>query len=195
MDYLGNFGPELSFGARLRKSIDGNGGLAIVKFTHSGAQGPDWFPRGSPETQRNLYPKFIAFLRDAVQYLTREGYDCTMEGVIWHTGENDTYFGPYRQKHGAWMKYLIAQVRLDLKQPTLPWFISGQHPQAIWKNIDAMNTSLKTMAQSEKQVFLIPTAQLPDARLHFGTQGTLRLGEEMAEAYLQANRSRGRTRD
>jgi hypothetical protein len=46
VDYLGSFGPELSLGARLRKSIDGKDGLAIVKFTHSGAQGPDWFPRG-----------------------------------------------------------------------------------------------------------------------------------------------------
>ena len=53
VDYLGTFGPELSFGARLRKSLDEKDGLAIVKFTHSGAQGPDWWPRGSPETHRS----------------------------------------------------------------------------------------------------------------------------------------------
>jgi hypothetical protein len=188
VDYLGNFGPELSLGARLRKSIDGKEGLAIVKFTHSGAQGPDWFPRGSPETLRNLYPKFIAFIREALQDLSRQGYDCTVEGVFWHTGENDTYFGPYRQKYGAWMKDLIAQVRLDFKQPALPWFISEQHPRAIWKNTDAMNASLRTMVQSEQQVFLIPAAHLPHARLHFGTQGTLLLGEEMAQAYLKTRR-------
>jgi hypothetical protein len=109
-------------------------------------------------------------------------------GVFWHTGENDTYFGPYHQKYSAWMKELIAQVRLDLQQPALPWFISEQHPRAIWKNIEAMNVALRTMAQSEQQVFLIPTQQLPHARLHFGTQGTLLLGEEMAQAYLKTRR-------
>jgi hypothetical protein len=185
VDYLGTFGPELSFGARLRKSLDGKDGLALVKFTHSGAQGPDWFPRGSPETHRNLYPKFIAFIREAIHDLARQGYDCTLEGVFWHPGENDTYFEPYQQKYAAWMKDLITQVRLDFKAPALAWFISEQHPRAIWRNMDAMNAALNTMAQSEQQVFLIKTAHLPHARLHFGTQGTLLLGEELAQAYLK----------
>jgi hypothetical protein len=44
------------------------------------------------------------------------------------------------------------------------------------------------MVQSEQQVFLIPAAHLPHARLHFGTQGTLLLGEEMAQAYLKTRR-------
>lgn len=185
VDYLGTFGPELSFGARLRKSVDSKEGLAVVKFTHSGAQGPDWFPHGSTESRRDLYPKFIAFIQEAIQDLARQGYDCTVEGVFWHTGENDTYFGSYQQKYASWMKDLIGQVRLDLKQPGLPWFISEQHPRAIWRNMEAVNTALNTMAQAEQQVFLIKTSHLPHARLHFGTHGTLALGEEMAQAYLK----------
>ena len=185
VDYLGTFGPELSFGARLRKALDGKEGLAIIKFTHSGAQGPDWFPRGSPEIHRNLYPKFISFIRDAMQDLTRQGYDCSLAGVFWHPGENDTYFGPYQQKYAAWMKDLITQVRRDLQQPALPWFISEQHPRAIWRNMEALNAALNMMAQSEQRVFLIKTAHLPHGRLHFGTQGTLLLGEELAQAYLR----------
>ena len=185
VDYLGNFGPELSFGARLRKSLAATEGVSIVKFTHSGAQGPDWLPQGSPEARRNLYPKFTAFIRDAIEDLTRLGYDCTLEGIFWHTGENDTYFGPYRSKNAAWMQKLITQTRLDFKQPALPWFISEQHPAAIWKNIDAINTALNDMAQSEKEVVVVKTAHLPHERLHFGTKGTLLLGEEFADAYLK----------
>lgn len=188
VEYLGNFGPELSFGLQLRKAIDAKEGVAIVKFTHSGAQGPDWFPRGSPEAHRNLYPKFIAFLRAALQDLARQGCESQLEGVFWSTGENDTYFGPYRQKYAVWMKDLIARVRLDLQRPTLPWFITEQHPKAIWRNMDAINASLKTMAQAEQQVFVIPTANLPHARAHFGTQGTLQLGDEMAKAWRVTSR-------
>jgi hypothetical protein len=44
------------------------------------------------------------------------------------------------------------------------WFISEQHPKAI-------------DAQSERKVFVIPTAQLPHERLHFGTRRALPLGE------------------
>ncbi|WP_395142270.1 sialate O-acetylesterase, partial [Armatimonas sp.] len=92
---LGNFGPELSFGAQLRKTIPASEGVALLKFTHSGAQGPDWLPQGSPESRRNLYPKFLAFLRDAAADLTRQGYEPIWEGIFWHPGENDTYFTSY----------------------------------------------------------------------------------------------------
>jgi hypothetical protein len=185
VDFLGNFGPELSFGARLRQSLGAKTGIAIVKFTHSGAQSPDWFPQGSPEAHRNLYPKFIAFIRDALSDLKQRGYDCTLEGVFWHAGENDTYFAPYRQNYATWMRQLIAQLRTDLGQPSLPWFISEQHPDAIWKNSEAINIALRNMAQGETAVTIVKTAQLPHARVHFGTKGTLLLGEEFANAYLQ----------
>lgn len=62
---LPSFGPELSFGARIRKAVDAKEGLAIIKFTHRVAQGPDWIPNGSPEAHRNLYPKLLAFIRAA----------------------------------------------------------------------------------------------------------------------------------
>ncbi len=188
VDFLGNFGPELSFGAQLRKSVDAKDGIAIVKFTHSGAQGPDWFPRGSPEAHRNLYPRFIAFLRGAIQDLARQGCESQLEGVFWSPGENDTYFGPYRQKYALWMKDLMTQIRLDLQQPALPWFIAEQHPKAIWRNVDAMNASLRTMAESESNVVLVPTATLSHGRVHFGTQGTVELGQAMADAWAKARR-------
>jgi Carbohydrate esterase, sialic acid-specific acetylesterase len=185
LDYLGSFGPELSLGARLRQSIDANEGLAIVKFTHSGAQGPDWLPQGSPEAHRNLYPKFIAFIRKAQDDLNRRGLECHLEAVFWHVGENDTYFGPYRQNQARWLQQLIEQVRLDLKQPDLPWFISEQHQQAPWGNIDAVNASLHELAKSVPQVTIVKTSQLPHAKHHFGTRGTLALGQELAEEFLR----------
>lgn len=183
--FLGNFGPELSFGARLRKTVSVKEGIALVKFTHSGAQSPDWRPGGTVETHRNLYSRFIGFIRDASEDLARQGYECTLEGVFWHTGENDTYFDPYARNYATWMRELIAQSRIDLHQPDLPWFISEQHPAAIWKHMSEVNSSLQSLARSDKAIIVIPTADLPHERLHFGTSGTLRLGERLAQAYLE----------
>ena len=87
VDELGNFGPELSFGAHLRGILPSEDTFAIVKFTHSGAQGPDWSPDGSPEKHRNLYPAFAAFIRAAMDDLTGKGHECTLEGIFWHPGE------------------------------------------------------------------------------------------------------------
>lgn len=84
------------------------------------------------------------------------------------------------------MKELITHARIDLKAPALPFFISEQHPNAIWKTMADVNKALTAMAKSEQNIFLIPTASLPHARLHFGTRGTLLLGEEFAWAYLKS---------
>jgi hypothetical protein len=183
--FLGNFGPELSCGARLRKSIPIDDGIAIVKFTHSGAQMPDWNPEGSPESHRDLYPRFIAMVREAQNDLIRQGYECSMEGIFWHTGENDTYYGPYARNYSMWLKQLIDQTRLDLKLPDLPWFITEQHKDAPWRNMDMVNAGLNELAVSDSTITMIKTSHLPHAPHHFGTKGTLLLGEEMAEAYLR----------
>lgn len=185
VDFLGNFGPELSFGAKIRKSLDAKDGVAILKFTHSGAQSPDWFPKGSPEAHRDMYPKFIAFIRAAQEDLNRQGFECSLEGIFWHVGENDTYFGPYSQNYAKWMKELIEQVRLDLKEPELKWFISEQHRDAPWRNMASVNAGLNELARSDPRIAIIKTAHLPHARHHFGTKGTLLLGEEMANSYLK----------
>ena len=185
VDFLGNFGPELSFGARLRKSIDVEDGVAVVKFTHSGAQGSDWFPNGSPESHRNLYPKLISFIRSAQDDLKQQGFECSLEGIFWHAGENDTYFGPYSQNIAKWLKQLIDQTRTDLKQPDLPWFISLQHKNAPWGNIEVVNAALNELGLTDPRITIIKTSELPHARLHFGTRGTLMLGDEMADVYLK----------
>jgi hypothetical protein len=184
LDHLGNFGPELSLGARLRKSIDAGQGVAIVKFTHSGAQGPDWFPGGSAESHRDLYSKFISFIRAAQDDLRRQGFDSSLEGIFWHTGENDTDFAPYAQNNAQWLKRLIEQTRSDFDQPDLAWFVSEQHKSAPWRNIDSVNAGINELARTDRNLTIIRTSELPHGRVHFGTEGTLMLGEAMADAYL-----------
>ncbi len=83
------------------------------------------------------------------------------------------------------MKQLIDQVRIDLKQPDLAWFISQQHKDAPWRNIEPVNTALNELARTVPRITIIKTSELPHARLHFGTKGTLLLGESMADAYLK----------
>ena len=83
------------------------------------------------------------------------------------------------------MKQLIDQTRADLKQPDLAWFISEQHKNAPWRNIEPVNAALNELARTETRITIIKTSELPHARLHFGTKGTLLLGAEMANAYLK----------
>ena len=181
----GSFGPELSLGARLRKEVDPAVGVAVVKFTHSGAQGPDWRPAGSPESHRDLYARFRDFVRDARADLENRGHPCEIAGVFWHLGENDTYFGPYAQNLGAWLQELSEATRRDWETPMLRWFVSEQHPQSPWVQVAKVNAALGQLAEKDPRMVVVPTADLPHGRRHFGTEGTLLLGDRYAEQYLK----------
>lgn len=187
VDELGNFGPELSFGAKLRSQLPKEDGIAIVKFTHSGAQGPDWAPQGNEPEHRQLHQKLLSFVRATVKDLQDRGYSAKVEGVFWHTGENDTYFGPYAQNNAKWNQQWIQQLRLDLEDPSIAFFVSEQHPSSPWVNIDKVNTGLRDMATGLPNVFIISTEGLSHGRRHFGTLGTVQLGNAMADAYLRSN--------
>jgi hypothetical protein len=169
----------------LRARLPKEEGIAIVKFTHSGAQGPDWAPQGNEPSHRQLYQKLLAFLRAAENDLKERGYVAKVEGVFWHTGENDTYFGPYAQNNATWTQQWIDRLRSDLGDPSIACFITEQHKNSPWVNIDNVNTGLREMASGVPRVTILSTEGLSHGRKHFGTLGTIQLGDAMAEAYLR----------
>lgn len=180
--FLGGFGPELSFGATVRAATPPDVGVAIVKFTHSGAQGPDWSPAGSAEARRDLYRRFVGFVRDARDDLVRRGFDVRMEGIAWTSGENDAFFGPYARDHAGAMRRLVEATRTDLDEPDLPWVIAAHHDGAPWGNAAAVNEGLASLAETLPGVVVLPTSGIPYLRCQYGTAGTLRLGESIARA-------------
>ena len=63
--------------------------------------------------------------------------------------------------------------------------MSEQHPKAPWRNMDKVNAAWHELARTDSHLTIVKTAELPHAKLHFGTKGTLLLGEALADAYLK----------
>ena len=181
--FLGGFGPELSFGASIRRATPPEVAVAIVKFTHSGAQLPDWSPEGSEEPHRDLYRRFVGFVRDARDDLVRRGCDVRMEGIVWTLGENDSFFGPYVTRHPEAMQRLVEATRADLGEPEMPWVIAAHHGRAPWGHVAAVNDGMAGMARTVPGITVVETSALPYLRAWYGTAGTLGLGESLAEAF------------
>lgn len=181
--YLGSFGPELTFGAGVRAVTPPEEGVAIVKFTDSGAQGPDWAAEGSAEPHRDLYRRWVGFVGEARDDLLRRGYDVRIDGIVWTTGENDTFFPPYARDNAARMKRLIERTRADLGDPRLRWVIAAQHRGAPWGHVAEVNGDLAELAAGDPDTTVVDPSRLPFLRAHFGAEGTLLLGEALADAF------------
>ena len=178
---LGNFGPELSLGRNLRKALGGP--LAILKISDSAALMSDWDPTGE-DANRPIYANALAFVREALADLDQRGIKHTLEAVVWMHGENETYFDPFRRAYAERLGRLIASLRADLGQAELPWLLVEHSERAPWgeERIREMNEALRVLATEVPGVATIATSDLPHGRIHFETEGTLKLGARLAAA-------------
>ena len=184
--YLGNFGPELSFGRAVKRTLKAGQTLAIYKHTHSGAQSIDWLPEGTDIPHRDLYKGFIEGIKTARRDLKAAGYDSELAGVFWHCGENDRALHQQAKTYAANLKKLIDGTRTDLRMPTLKWYITEQpvigSELAGQRAFLPVDKDLEALAQSDGNIRFIKTSHLPHRSVVFGTEGILALGEEMAKA-------------
>ena len=184
--FYDTFGPELSFGSAVQKRLSGN--LAIAKFTHSGTQIIDWTPEGSVAASRNIYPRFIAFIKQSIRQLQDKGHRVELAGICYHVGENDMSFVPHRRNAAKWLKSTIQQSRQDLKMPALKWFVSQQAPTDD-KRVNAVDVvaAVQAMAAADANVIHIKTLDLPpqDKKLVLDAAGVVALGEAIAQGYLR----------
>jgi len=182
----GTFGPELSFTNTLQQSLSSN--IAILKFTHSGSQINDWTPEGTQAKERNLYSKFIEFIRSAIRDLEGKGHTVELAGVFYHLGENDMAFYPYRKDAAKWLQSTISQSRKDLSRPMLKWYISQQPPpdQKGLNRID-ITANISAMSVMDPSLIALKAFDLPpqEEKLVLNTAGILKLGELLAHGYLE----------
>jgi hypothetical protein len=183
--YYDTFGPELSFGRAVQAKVSGN--IAIAKFTHSGTQIIDWTPEGSKARTRNIYPAFVAFVKESIKELTDRGQRVELVGIFYHLGENDMSFGPYRRDAPKRLQALVSQSRQDLEMPGLKWFVSQQPPTDDKRvnNID-VTAELEKVVAADDHLIHVKAFDLPEQekKLVITTEGIVELGEVIARGYL-----------
>jgi len=183
--YYDTFGPELGFAARLKRKL--KGGIAIAKFTHSGSQIIDWTPAGSEAESRNLYDKFIAFVRESVGDLEAKGHEVELAGIFYHLGENDMSWTPFRKGAAERLRSFVTKSREDLGRPDLRWFVSQQEPTDDERvNEFDIVAAVAAVAAADPQLRHVKAFGLPgrEQKLVISTPGIVALGELLAERYL-----------
>lgn len=184
--YYETFGPELSFGRSLQRTLKEP--IAIAKFTHSGSQIIDWTPEGSEAETRNLYPDFIAFIKESIDALRSAGNRVELAGIFYHVGENDMSFYPYREQAALRVQALVRESRSDLEAPDLYWYISQQPPtDHEGVNQSDVTARLREVAAKDEHIIHMEAFDLPkqSKQLVLDTAAIVELGEILAKAYLE----------
>ena len=136
---------------------------------------------------RHIYPKFVGFIREAIMELEARGNKVELGGIFYHLGENDMSFHPYRRQAAERLKTIIAKSREDLGQPDLKWYVSQQPPTDDKRvnNVDVV-ADVSALAAADSNIIHVKVFELPpqEKKIVITTEGIVRIGEQIAEAYL-----------
>ena len=138
---------------------------------------------------RNLYPAWIDFIQTAISDLEKRGHGVEIAAILYHVGENDMSFGPFRKSAPKHLRNLVESTRKDLGLPDLRWIVSQQTPTQDERvsEIDVV-ADIAEIAEDDRYMMHVTHLELPpqEKQLVINTAGIIRLGEVLAEAFQES---------
>lgn len=180
------FGPELSFGARLQELYPADE-ICVVKLgITSTSLGYHWNP-----TSGSVYNLFRSRVTAALNNLVGQGKSPIVEGMVWMQGEDDSTQASYASAYATNLKRLITTVQSTFKDygAESMKFVAGRitYMTELWASrpqIDLVRNAQSNIGTQVSNASCINTDDLQWAYYgHYGTQGQIDLGTRFANEF------------
>jgi hypothetical protein len=177
------FGPELSFGARLRELYPADEIYLVKLGITSTSLGYHWNP-----TSGSVYNLFKSRVTAALNNLVALGKNPIVEGMAWMQGEDDSTNPTYAAAYATNLKNFITTVRNTFNAPNMK-FVAGRitYMTELWASrpqIDLVRNAQMNIGTQVSNASCINTDDLQWAYYgHYGTQGQINLGIRFANEF------------
>jgi hypothetical protein len=181
------FGPELSFGARLRELYPDDE-ICIVKLgITSTSLGGNWNPNGSGAT----YNLFKQRVDAAIGNLVGQGKAPQIAGMVWMQGEEDSTISSYAPSYATNIANFVSKVRNTYSAYGGQGmkFVAGRitYMTQLWASrsqIDLVRDAQGSIANHVAKASCVNTDDLEWGYYgHYGTQGQIDLGKRFANQF------------
>lgn len=197
------FGPEIGFGRRIQARFPDRR-IAIIKHAWSGT---DLHSAWEPNRPGRQYLTFMDTVKAGLSGLKQQGYTPVIRGMLWQQGESDAKTIETARAYGENLAHLITKIRESIQTPEMLFAYGHVLPAADYSN---KNSPVAVLRQQQRQVsetschifstrgaLLVKTDGLslrsddrdtphPNDVVHFGTMGTLELGQRFADSIADA---------
>jgi hypothetical protein len=173
------FGPELSFGRRLRQ-LWPQPPLAIIKVAEGGTALHD---RWTAKTG-DLYKLLVSEVKQQLAVLNKTS-QAKPVGVVWMQGESDGTQSGYANAYGANLTAFITALRADLNLPSLPFTAGLISLRPEWPHAVTVRNATIAVSLALPPMNVVETADLPTHAadpVHYDSASNLSLGRRFANA-------------
>jgi hypothetical protein len=182
------FGPELSFGARLRELYPDDE-IYIVKLgITSTSLGGNWNPNGSGA----VYNLFKQRVDAAIGNLVGQGKTPQVAGMVWMQGEEDSTMASYASSYGTNIGNLVSTVRntYNTYGAQNMKFVAGRitYMTQLWASRSQVDLVRDAQGSIQSHVANTSCVNTDDLQWgyygHYGTQGQIDLGNRFANQFV-----------
>ena len=177
----GHFGPEVSFGRKLKEA---GYNPAIFKYSRGASSlYSDWLAPG----EGGYYDNMISALNAAISELEKQGHTVNVQGFVWIQGESDAETADLASAYEKRLLNIISDLRNkvvgNIELPIILG-VDEQHPYVV-NQPDVLNAH-KSIAKNDKLIEFTSMNGLPKAdETHLTPRGLITHGELIFDAYSQ----------
>jgi len=189
-----SFGPEIGISDELHEKYANK--LALIKFAcGASCLKEDWLERDS-----EMYPKFIAYIKEQMNELKNMGYNPTIKAFCWMQGESDAANQGFYKQYKANLRTFVTNVRTDLKDlgestHDIPFIDAGISSYKDWVYYAQVNKQkAEFAAESEYNFYIDSLAEGLHTHLepvgavdgaHWDSDSQVKLGRLFAQTFEQ----------
>jgi hypothetical protein len=174
------FGPELSFGRRMRQLFPERH-IAIIKVAEGSTGLHDrWRARGG-----DLYRLLVDTVQAEMETLTTQGGRPQLAGLLWMQGESDAVFDVDAEAYQQNFTDFVLDLRSDLRNTLMPVVSGLIATDRGWTYADTVRGATSQVAAQTGRLAAVETDDLPmdtTSPEHYDTEGNLQLGVRLADA-------------
>jgi hypothetical protein len=186
-----HFGPEIGFGHVLAAQWPEQR-ILIVKHGRGGTSlAEDWHPDGKGRVR--LYRELLDQVQHAIRDFQITGAAAEIAAMVWCQGEADTTRRDWADEYENNLTALLFRVRRDLNAPQLPVILcltgdGRSNPKMLFA--PAVRRAQQNVAAKDPRTMLVSGDDLPLLdHVHFDATAQVKLGQRIAEAFLQSRTS------
>jgi len=194
-DTASGLSPATAFARAYLKKQPSNVGVLIIPAAHgntgftSSTSTLTWTPNVATDPALDLSALAVQQTLDGIAAAKAAGYTVSLEGILWHQGENNTSMST--TTYAAALDNLIAYFRAQLSNSKLPFVLGQMSPEGITNNPGRENVDAAHQATPSRVAY---TGFAPSTRgghnsgdaTHLSRIGVEFLGRTYVEALVEA---------
>ena len=173
------FGPELTFGRRVRE-LWPDRDIAVIKVAEGGTALHDRWKAGTGD----LYQLLVAEVGAQMQALSQQ-WRPQIVGFVWMQGESDAIQQPTADAYGGNYAEFLWALRTDLGVTLMPATAGLISPAGGWPFADTVRNATTLVSTLVGQTDVVETIDLPTQPAdiyHYASDSYVTLGQRFAEA-------------